>query len=274
MKTQILTSWADPSGPIGYHANLIDGYPVKQSDVTNQLCTYIAVAKHDYVVEADLTEAQLSAIQADADYVVLHVGDNPAAMTPAELDAMRTKLANHYNLDVVDLTTLNTNDPAAITTNLKNVARHEPWKAGLAVQVGQVYLYDKNLYEVIQAHTTQSDWTPPVAHALFKRYYEPSDRPWPWVQPTGAHDAYPVGARVTHGGNTWSNAIAANVWEPGVTGWVNLTPPPATPDWAYPVAYKVNDLVVYQGSNYRCLQAHTSQAGWTPPVVPALWAKV
>ncbi len=60
--------------------------------------------------------------------------------------------------------------------------------------------------------------------------------------------------------------------------------PPATPalwqvytapsvNWAVGVAYKVGDIVTYtpDGKRYRCLQAHTSQAGWTPPVVPALW---
>lgn len=42
----------------------------------------------------------------------------------------------------------------------------------------------------------------------------------PWVQPTGAHDAYPLGTKVTHNGKTWTSATAANVWEPGVYGWV------------------------------------------------------
>ena len=41
-----------------------------------------------------------------------------------------------------------------------------------------------------------------------------------WVQPTGAHDAYPLGAQVTHNGKTWTSTVAANVWEPGVYGWV------------------------------------------------------
>lgn len=40
-----------------------------------------------------------------------------------------------------------------------------------------------------------------------------------WVQPTGAGDAYPLGARVTHNGQTWTSNYAANVWEPGVFGW-------------------------------------------------------
>ncbi len=41
----------------------------------------------------------------------------------------------------------------------------------------------------------------------------------PWVQPTGAHDAYGLGAKVAHKGQTWTSIAAANVWEPGVYGW-------------------------------------------------------
>lgn len=40
-----------------------------------------------------------------------------------------------------------------------------------------------------------------------------------WVQPTGAHDAYALGAEVTHNGKTWVSATDSNVWEPGVYGW-------------------------------------------------------
>ena len=45
-----------------------------------------------------------------------------------------------------------------------------------------------------------------------------------WVQPTGAHDAYPVGAQVTHNGATWESTTPNNVWEPGVYGWNKTTP--------------------------------------------------
>jgi len=40
------------------------------------------------------------------------------------------------------------------------------------------------------------------------------------------------------------------------------------------VSYAVGALVTYQGNEYKCLQAHTSQAGWDPVDVPALWSKV
>ncbi len=41
--------------------------------------------------------------------------------------------------------------------------------------------------------------------------------------------------------------------------------------WAPNVWYNVNDTATYGGSTYKCLQAHTSQIGWEPPNVPALW---
>ena len=54
-------------------------------------------------------------------------------------------------------------------------------------------------------------------------------------------------------------------------------PPPATV-WTAGVAYVADDLVVYPETRpnvtYRCLQAHTSQVGWEPPNVPALWVAI
>src|SRR5262245_40269705 len=44
--------------------------------------------------------------------------------------------------------------------------------------------------------------------------------------------------------------------------------------WAPGVAYAVNDTVTYGGIVYKCIQAHTSQTGWEPPNVPALWGPV
>ncbi|BCJ95496.1 hypothetical protein acsn021_30650 [Anaerocolumna cellulosilytica] len=43
------------------------------------------------------------------------------------------------------------------------------------------------------------------------------------------------------------------------------------PAWAPYVSYSVGAIVSYNGSNYRCRQAHTSLTGWEPSNVPALW---
>lgn len=44
--------------------------------------------------------------------------------------------------------------------------------------------------------------------------------------------------------------------------------------WAAGVAYTVDQRIAYDGKLYRCVQAHTSQTGWEPPAVPALWTEV
>lgn len=45
-------------------------------------------------------------------------------------------------------------------------------------------------------------------------------------------------------------------------------------EWAYPVAYKVDQLRQYNGNLYRCLQAHTSQADYTPEAAASLWKQI
>lgn len=44
--------------------------------------------------------------------------------------------------------------------------------------------------------------------------------------------------------------------------------------WEVDAAYAVGDRRRYDSKVYKCLQAHTSQADWAPPVVPALWVIV
>ncbi|RVX38457.1 chitinase [Nonomuraea polychroma] len=42
-------------------------------------------------------------------------------------------------------------------------------------------------------------------------------------------------------------------------------------DWAPWTAYSAGTRVTYNGVEYECVQSHTSQPGWEPPNVPALW---
>lgn len=46
------------------------------------------------------------------------------------------------------------------------------------------------------------------------------------------------------------------------------------PAWAAGTEYTAGVRVRYEGELYRCEQAHTSQEGWEPPAVPALWTAV
>ncbi|WP_349769240.1 carbohydrate-binding protein [Escherichia coli] len=46
---------------------------------------------------------------------------------------------------------------------------------------------------------------------------------------------------------------------------------PGVSAWQVNTAYTAGQLVTYNGKTYKCLQPHTSLAGWEPSNVPALW---
>lgn len=67
------------------------------------------------------------------------------------------------------------------------------------------------------------DWEPPVVEPEEPDPVpdpEPEPETYPaWVQPSGAHDAYSSGDKVSHNGKNWQSTTSGNVWEPGVYGW-------------------------------------------------------
>lgn len=46
------------------------------------------------------------------------------------------------------------------------------------------------------------------------------------------------------------------------------------PAWTVDTAYAADQRIRYGDKLYRCVQAHTSQADWTPDKTPALWTEV
>ena len=79
--------------------------------------------------------------------------------------------------------------------------------------------YNGLLYRCVMAHSSQPDWTPDASPSLWTRAADPGEE-WPeWIQPTGAHDAYAIGSKVSHNGKHWISDIDSNVYEPGVYGW-------------------------------------------------------
>lgn len=97
-----------------------------------------------------------------------------------------------------------------------------------------------------------------------------------WVQPAGAHDAYPVDWVVTHKDTTWVSLMAANVWEPGVSGWREQVEV-GYPDWVQPTGahdvYNAGDQVHYvpDGKNYESVIDNNS---WSPTDYPAGWTEI
>lgn len=94
------------------------------------------------------------------------------------------------------------------------------WAVGAAYAIGDLIAYEGTLYQVIQAHTSQADWTPDAVPALFVSKTPAGVIP-DWVQPTGAHDAYNIGDKVIFEGRVYRSLIDGNTWSPAIypAGW-------------------------------------------------------
>ena len=125
-------------------------------------------------------------------------------MRPSEARQFRSKL--NGLIDVLD-------DEDA----LDNTVLFPEWAVGMAYSADDRIQYKGLLYKCVQGHTSQADWTPDITPALWTRV---SVDEWPeWIQPTGAQDAYRLGAKVSHNDKHWTSDIDYNTYEPGVYGW-------------------------------------------------------
>ena len=178
-------------------------------------------------------------------------------------------------------------------------AADKQYKANDIVQYGTNSVGDPQLYLVLQAHKSQSDWLPDATASLYKKMGI-SESGYPiWTQPLGAVDAYNIGDIVSYNGKLYKSIINANVWTPDVypAGWEEYTestgggdsgetggggttepetPPTETiPDFVQPTgahdAYKKGDKVKFEGKIYESLiDANT----YSPSAYPAGWKEV
>lgn len=77
-----------------------------------------------------------------------------------------------------------------------------------------------------------------------------------------------IQAHTTQG--TWTPDLTPALWCK-----VEVIPEDGVRIWAEGIAYVIGDEAAYpdaDGTVYTCLQDHTSQTGWEPPNVPALWS--
>ena len=103
-------------------------------------------------------------------------------------------------------------------TALTGVELFPAWVVGKAYEVNDRTQYNGTLYKCVQAHTSQADWTPDATPALW--VVVSIDEYPEWVQPTGAHDAYNTGDKVSYNGKHYISTIDANTYAPDVYGWV------------------------------------------------------
>ena len=96
------------------------------------------------------------------------------------------------------------------------------WSESTDYVVGDRVSYDGTLYKCLTSHTSQATWTPSDSPSLWVRVDDPSIEYPEWVQPVGATDAYPKGAKVSHNDKHWVSDVDGNVWEPSVYGWTEV----------------------------------------------------
>ena len=105
-------------------------------------------------------------------------------------------------------------------TALTAVELFPVWEAGKAYAVSDRVQHDGMLYKCVQAHTSQADWAPDATPALW--VVVSIDEYPEWVQPTGAHDAYNTGDKVSYNGKHYVCTIDANTYAPDVYGWKEI----------------------------------------------------
>ena len=97
---------------------------------------------------------------------------------------------------------------------------------GVAYEVGKRVLYNDILYKVIQAHTSQAEWTPIAAPSLFAKVInETIDGSIPEFEQPGSTNPYMKGDRVIFNGKVYESLIDNNVYSPEAypAGWKEIT---------------------------------------------------
>lgn len=97
---------------------------------------------------------------------------------------------------------------------------------GVAYEVGKRVLYNDILYKVIQAHTSQAEWTPIAAPSLFAKVInETIDGSIPEFEQPDSTNPYMKGDRVIFNGKVYESLIDNNVYSPSdyPAGWKEIT---------------------------------------------------
>ena len=142
------------------------------------------------------------------------------ASTADELTAQRADLDEQKNVAAITFVSLAEKGDIDEVTATEHADLFENWVTDKDYAVGKIGTRPNgNLYKCVQAHRSQAGWEPENTPALWNKIGDPTEEYPEWSQPLGAHDAYPLGAKVSHNGKKWTSDVANHVWEPGVYGW-------------------------------------------------------
>jgi len=140
---------------------------------------------------------------------------------------------------------------------------------GTWLEKDAIYSYEGAALMVRQSHY-RTEHNPADVPALFIVYREDVEG-LDWI----VGESVSVGTVRVYDGVTY-RCLQAHVTQsdwapPAVPALWAVYNPVTTDEWAPGVAYTIGDIVTYDGPEYECRQSHTSQVGWEPPNVLALW---
>jgi hypothetical protein len=191
-----------------------------------------------FALAAALTVAGAYTIKNDSAYGRVVRPDSGKLLKLSGADACATAVYVAASVTDAQIAALVTEVPAVEIAQAASKARAEQqiarlastdaveWVAGETGALGAKRLHGGQEYSVIQAHITQAGWEPSRVPALWKLEQTPGadGTPAAWVQPTGGHDAYALGALVSYSGTVWRSLVNANVWPPAEgTLWTSGT---------------------------------------------------
>ena len=112
--------------------------------------------------------------------------------------------------------------------------QYKPYQIGKNYEENEKFTYKDKVYEVIQAHTSQTTWLPEATPALYREYLNveiqnqdgsKTEVVAEFKQPTGAHDSYKKGDKVLFKGKIYKSKIDANTFSPEqfADGWEEVT---------------------------------------------------
>lgn len=193
-----------------------------------------------YYTGTDETKVRLTLQEPYRDFVVSFSGDMTAVDDEILEQRAITKLAREFNpskaLD--DLVQMQEDQDRTIKSILKTItlakdlsdnqkeeilSRYEEYQEDKEYKEGDKFTFDGKIYEVIQGHRSQANWIPSSTPALYKEFLSvkikdeegnESEVVAEFKKPTGAHDAYQKGDKVSFEGAIYESLIDNNAYSP------------------------------------------------------------
>lgn len=203
-----------------------------------------------YYTGTNETKVRLTLQEPYRDFVVSFKGD----MTEVDDEILEqraiAKLAREFNPSkaLEDLAKRQEEQEQSIKSILKTItlakdlsddqkeeilSRYEEYQEDKQYKEGDKFTFDGKIYEVIQEHRSQRTWIPSETPALYKEFLdvkitnqagEETEVVSEFKQPTGAHDAYKKGDKVSFEGAIYESTIDSNTFSPSQypEGWKKI----------------------------------------------------